>query len=555
MRTKLLNFLLLITFVPVAIHGSVLNELDIHVVLSKNGDAHITEIRKMTIGSEGTECYIRICNAYGNQIDSLSVSDEQGLQFKNVSHWVVDESRDWKTGKCGIHQTDAGQYELCWGLGAEGERTYTTSYTVTNLVNAYTNSDGFNWMFVAHGLQPSPQHVRLTISAADGTQLCDSIANIWAFRYGGDVSFVDGTIVAETTEPFGEKSAMIVMVEFVKGVFSPATEKAFSFETVKQKAFEGSDYTFEEEDKEPWWEKWLKWIAGIGIALLALIGLVGDPVERFVKKRKYASHIEWYREIPMNGNLTLAYDLLIEMRAGIDQYDSLLSAYIVKLINMGALGIETRPDKNGKMVPAFVAKTWPADNQLQPDDLKIMQQIFGIFEMAAGDDRMLEPQELKAFMKDEQNESTLFEFVNTLHKVRLVYLSEHKDDVRNLLGLKKYLEDFTLVKERNVQEVTLWKDYMVYATLFGIASKVISEMQKINPEYFKMDSIARQMVESSIVSDMQKTFIKSTDDVRYRQDACAESSSSSSRSYGGGGRASRGGGGGYSGGGYGGGIR
>ena len=39
-----------------------LNNLDIRVVLSKNGDARITETRKMEIDSEGTECYIGLAN-------------------------------------------------------------------------------------------------------------------------------------------------------------------------------------------------------------------------------------------------------------------------------------------------------------------------------------------------------------------------------------------------------------------------------------------------------------------------------------------------------------
>jgi len=41
--------------------------------------------------------------------------------------------------------------------------------------------------------------------------------------------------------------------------------------------------------------------------------------------------------------------------------------------------------------------------------------------------------------------------------------------------------------------VSLWKDYMIYATLFGIAEQVIKDMKKINPEYFNMDQVAGQM--------------------------------------------------------------
>ena len=90
-----------------------LNNLDIKVVLSKNGDARITETREMYIDDEGTECYIGLANMGESQVKDLTVSDETGTRFINVD-WDVDETRDWKTYKCGIVTTNRG-YEVCWG--------------------------------------------------------------------------------------------------------------------------------------------------------------------------------------------------------------------------------------------------------------------------------------------------------------------------------------------------------------------------------------------------------------------------------------------------------
>ena len=61
---------------------SSLNSLDIRVVLSRNGDAHITETRKMDIGWEGTECYIVIGNLEGSQIRDFMVKDETGHRYE-----------------------------------------------------------------------------------------------------------------------------------------------------------------------------------------------------------------------------------------------------------------------------------------------------------------------------------------------------------------------------------------------------------------------------------------------------------------------------------------
>ena len=61
-----------------------LHNLDIRVVLSKNGDAHITETRQMEIDGEGTECYIVIGSLNGSEVSDLTVSDETGRVFSNI---------------------------------------------------------------------------------------------------------------------------------------------------------------------------------------------------------------------------------------------------------------------------------------------------------------------------------------------------------------------------------------------------------------------------------------------------------------------------------------
>lgn len=49
-------------------------------------------------------------------------------------------------------------------------------------------------------------------------------------------------------------------------------------------------------------------------------------------------------------------------------------------------------------------------------------------------------------------------------------------------GLKKYMENFSLLNERSVPELVLWEKYLVYATAFGIADKVIKQLKITYPE-------------------------------------------------------------------------
>ena len=74
MRPKLLTVLLLLLAINVFGRPQ-LHDLDIQVVLMKNGDALITERRQMTIDSEGTECYIGLANMGPSIVKGLSVTD------------------------------------------------------------------------------------------------------------------------------------------------------------------------------------------------------------------------------------------------------------------------------------------------------------------------------------------------------------------------------------------------------------------------------------------------------------------------------------------------
>lgn len=534
------------TFLPLSARPQ-LHDLSILVVLSKNGEAHITETRLMSIDSEGTECYIPIGNLNGSEVRDLQVTDETGLSFTNIGDWDINQNRSWKAGKCGIVTKHNG-YEVCWGLGDSGERTYTTSYTVTNLVKGYDDADGFNYMFVAQGMSPLPDHVKLTIEPEDTLHFTAENTGIWGFRYQGDINFIDYRIVAESSEPFENRSAMIIMARFNKGMFAPADIREGSFEQVKENAFEGSDYASSDE-----------WTKDDTFALIALVvGFIGFPllflsihlIYIWRARRKVKKNLMWYRDIPFDGDLQEANKAINAYKYMSADFNNLLSACILKLIDMGGISIEQQTNEKGKTTSNFVIHEM-ADTGNMP---VLLRQVHNIFKKAAGKDTVLEPKELKSWMKDTYNQGATDTFVQILHaKTAISNYKNRLDEVRQLFGLKKFLKEFSLLDERHVQEVSLWKDYMIYATLFGIADQVIRDMKKINPEYFNMDQVANQMADNRTLPTIYSTMHSST--TRAAMNKAEREARASARSSGRGGHSSWSGGGGFSGGGFGGGVR
>ena len=522
-----------------------LHSLDIRVVLSHNGDAHITETRVMDIDSEGTECYIGLGNMGGSEVRDLQVTDENGVEFTNIGDWDVDRSRDWKTGKCGIVYKHNG-YELCWGLGESGSRTYTTRYVITSLVHAYPDADAIRHVFLDQDVSPKPDKARLSIEAEDSTLFSEENCGIWGFRFGGELSFEDGKIIVHNTEPFDYRGALYMMVRFDKGMFEPTIQEDDTFEHKKELAFEGSDYI--SEDEEWTWEDTLILLAMIvGFFVVPIVGIIWYFIYVWRARKKVNKNLLWYRDIPLNGNLQQANDMINAYKYFGTDYNNLLSACILKLIDMGAISIEQRLNSKGKTDQLFVIH----ELKDQGDQPLLLRKIHSMFKTAAGDDTVLEPKELRSFMRSSKNESITDSFINTLHtKTSISNYKERLDDVRQVFGLKKFLKEFSLLDERHVNEVSLWKDYMIYATLFGIADQVIKDMKKINPEYFNMDQVAAQMANDHTLPVIYSTLHSGT------SRAVANKAAREARASGHGGHSSwGGGGGGFSGGGFGGGVR
>ena len=49
-------------------------------------------------------------------------------------------------------------------------------------------------------------------------------------------------------------------------------------------------------------------------------------------------------------------------------------------------------------------------------------------------------------------------------------------------GLKNYMEDFSMMNEKEVPELVLWEKYLVFATAFGIADKVLKQLKVVYPQ-------------------------------------------------------------------------
>lgn len=523
------------------------DSMDIDLALRPDGSAAVTQVWTAST-EEGTEFYLACRDNGYLSVTDFSVADENG-PYLLLEDWDLDASLEEKAGKCGVHETDEG-VELCWGIGSYGQHQYTLTYILHDVVGAYEDADGFNHRFVDE-MTTFPTDVTLTIRSEDGTPLTDECCDVWAFGYDGSVEFSeDGTIRACTGTPLEGREHMTILLSLEKGLLTPRRTAEGSFEAVKEAAFSGSSYDTGSEEEE---ELTAGDIATAAAALGGTVGVValaGAAAAKARKKklRKRMEAAPYFRDAPNGGNMNVTHRLgsICELC----REDSLLGAYLLRLISDGSL----EPEETGENTPCVDLRLVRAPVSREPFD----DAFYTILEAAAGPDGVLQARELERFSNE--NAKPLTGFVESCRQDAdraLIrggcYKGEGREGIKSLtpngkkqldeiLGLKRFLLDFSLIHERGVQETVIWQDYLIYAHLLGIADRVAPQIGKLYPD--ALPQVERFTRCIGYAGYYNRYLYNAYALERQRQQAA--------RSAGSGGRASYSGGGGFSGGGGGG---
>jgi uncharacterized membrane protein len=78
-------------------------------------------------------------------------------------------------------------------------------------------------------------------------------------------------------------------------------------------------------------------------------------------------------------------------------------------------------------------------------------------------------------------------------------------------GLVNFMKDFSLIDKREVPELALWEKYLVYATVFGVADKVIKQLKVYFPEMTDEEYLISHYTYMHFVSNSNMNFIRSID--------------------------------------------
>lgn len=569
MKKRLVIFLVLIlglTSLPVL--ATVNHSTDIDLYIDPEGNGHFTTTYEYT-DDQGTEHYIPIDLTEPKDLSNYEVFYNDQLMVYEPN-WDIHASFEEKAGKYGLLETPTG-YEMTYGITNYGENTFRLEYTIDNLITQTNDYNMLYHQFLSPDLSENPGRVRLTISADQPFK--DEDIRFWSFGMDSVNELVDGKILFESTDNF-RFQYLIGLVRFPLEMFNAVDHVDQDFEYYRAMAFEGSEYDIDASTEyyddgydsyyqEPsLWDIIMPLIMPLLFILFLLFGVVANR-DKGLQIPKNIRPKGFYHRDPQGMTIDKFYYPL--SRAGETTEENYITAYFLKWIYEGRVEMV---EIDGGMFSFKPQSAMKLVDKTSPVESKAEQQLLTMVIKAAKDD-LLEDKEMTRYVSRYPKE--LQDFYSTLRsdsykymrdedyigvEIQKKFLSKRKIEtltdkgtqlLKELLGFKAFLSDYSLLRERESINVHLWDYYMIYAGLFGITEKVQKEFAKLYPQYIQQTRITPSTI--YMTNAMSHNMYRS-----YSSAINPPSSARSSGGFGGGGSFG-GGGGGFSGGGSGGGTR
>ncbi len=561
---KKIIFTLVLFLVPSIILANEINNIDMKIYVDNNGTAHVTEEWTTNL-TQGTEGYKPYYNLGESKISNFKVS-MNGKEYTYNSDYNINDSFNEKKYKNGFHYIDNG-VELCFGITNYGKNTYTLSYDISNfVVNTSDNYQMIYWTLFPYDYNPSPERVYIKIYS--DFKYADTL-DVWGYgKYGAPTYVYDGYIEMDSESTVTSSEYMTILVKFPENTFTLDTAVDKTFQEYLDMANEGAvTYT---ESKQTLLSKIFDFITsfiGFIVPIATIIIIIKSAIKNGYgyknNKTIDKKNTQLFRDIPCNKDIYYANTLVKLNKNIFNNYKetNIFGSIILKWVKENKIAFQNGPsgkfNKNTSSINLTLNPTF--DNVLEKELFDIMHE--------ASIDGILETKELEKWCnKNYSKFFNLFERINTVEIEKLkqdnhIYTRNSKEECKKknvmddtiyedstkLYGLKKFLEEFSRIDTREVLEVHIWNEYLMFAYIFGIADKVAKQLKNLYPEvledpnnYIDLDTIL-------YINYLSNRSVNAASTARSR----AESYSS-----GGGGFSSGGGGGGsFGGGGGGGGFR
>ncbi len=531
----------------------IMDHMDIASTAEPNGDLKVTETWKVTLQDRGkpySNLYrtFPVDSSKVDDITDVAVYDQDQKQ-KYVFAGDIDPEDDFvatgvMAGKCYLHRS-GDTVELGWFMPklASGTRTFAVSYTLKNIIQVNRDTAVLYNFFL-------PQNFSLPITSLTGSVQFPKGGSKSAIRAWLHTTVNSGLTVDSANSirfsandiPAGTSAEVrLCMPPQLFPESTKVSDQSVLPGIVKEEQKWADDYAAAQH---------FRFVLGIIDAVGALLIFAAAIVALVVSRRKYRRHAveipEYTREIPP-GNSPAGIAHLFYFYGGIGEKEKnrMFSATLLSLAHKGYVSFS---GKENELAVAILGDT--KHMELTGSEQAFYRMISTVGEASGNSFTMKEfkryaekhysyiDRTMEDFLGEAERETAGRGYVESRPLflgalkaggvaalilavavlaitgslgVLMVYiplafliggviliiagsakmhLSEQGEREFGVWqGLKHYMLDFSRMKEYGVPELSLWEEYLVYATMMGISKEVCKQLRLVYPELSRPEGL------------------------------------------------------------------
>ena len=510
---KKIKFLIIMLFIfPLSVKADTIYSVEMNINIDKEGTAEVREVWEVEADS-GSEWYKGYSNLGNSEIKDLKISmNGNKLQEKA---WDIKESISEKSGYYGIIDTNDG-IEICFGKKNFERNKFVLTYKITNFVfNVEKDQVTYFTIF------PTVVAKKFTGEITGFYEFPDTL-DVWGYGYEGLAYVEAGKIKIRSTSSL-KNDNVTVLIKFPENTFD--TKNSYTnyptFDSVLNKAEEGKNQNQEEispQDQKYYNEayktinKYIKIL--FTVVFIFLLFFIIKPIMSVLRKTKKSvkssetlpnktsgvirsygyknnktidfEDINEFRELPCNGDIYRAMVLPYLNNLEFD-YAYIIEAIILKMIKDDKL--QLREDgcidlnEHSQIDNNIEKKLYEFMSASSVEGFLSSQDFSGWCNAHAS--------EFLGFLKNIIDEE-IYKLKKENHITKRISSEECSkenvldeyiyEETKKYYGLKKFLQEFSTIDERKPIEVKLWDEYLMFASLFGMAEAVSNKLNRLYPK-------------------------------------------------------------------------
>lgn len=522
-----------------------LKNLDFDVQINSDSSMDVKETWNIQISDTNTlfKTFKKDNEKY-TEITDVKVKDVTNRkEFAKINREMYHVTKD-----CYYALTNSsGQFEIAWGVGLDDNsdtRTYEISYTVKDAIKKYNDYSELYWQFIGDEFEIKANKIKGTILLPKKASNKEDI-RVWGHtkELNGEIYVTDLNKIEFSIDNYSGKKYVEVRALIPNDMISEANR--ISMSNIFNEAIREETIWADTANKERQIVKLFRFF-GIAIVSVIMLYFVIELIKnikqliKMDKKIKPTTELDYYRDLPYE-DATPAEALFALYEGKSNSFESTFSATILDLCLKKYIALEAEKEeitqsdiikitildredtelkKDEKLILDFLKEVSKDKKELTTSDItlylksnisKVNQLIVELekIEKGVGEDK-------KIYIRENDKKATKYKtngviyiffalvliyivplaiilFINGIvleiiaSKIN-IFTQKGIDEKEQWKAFKKYMEEFSLLKEKEIPSLVVWEKYLIFATAFGISEKVLKQLKVVYPEITDMSS-------------------------------------------------------------------